>query len=238
MENLLLKYLVDRFNEESSKDEPLPDLPFITISRQYGCNAKGVAEYLVQKLTRSGKNVQKEKPWSWISKEILDVAARELDVDNGRVRALFSHESPGAVEQFLTSFTSKYYKSDPWILKSVTSVIRDFASKGHVVIVGRGGVAVTRKMKNGFHVRLCAPLEWRAKKLVEKGDFSVMKEAKDYCKVMDDARQQLVQKLNGGNMDDSMHHMIYYCQHFTEEMIADSIVATMRALGLIRNAPS
>ena len=53
------------------------------------------------------------------------------------------------------------------VFKKVASTMRALASAGRVVLVGRGGVFITRQMPGGVHVRLVAPLEKRIERLAE-----------------------------------------------------------------------
>ena len=47
-----------------------------------------------------------------------------------------------------------------------------------MVIVGRGGIAATLELLNGVHIRLIAPIEWRANKIKESGYCDSIEQAK------------------------------------------------------------
>ena len=50
-----------------------------------------------------------------------------------------------------------YYKSDLKIRTTIAKVIRKFANEGNAIIVGRGGVAITRDIPLSLHIFLEAP---------------------------------------------------------------------------------
>jgi cytidylate kinase len=54
-------------------------------------------------------------------------------------------------------------------LHSIQAAIYDFAQKGRVVIVGRGGQVLLKNIPGTLHVRIFAPFDLRVKRLVEDG---------------------------------------------------------------------
>ena len=88
MSNVLLTYMRKRFNFESAavpKKKHAPG-PVITISREYGCPAKHLAERLAAGLNKIEVENYSKNRWQWISKEILDESARELNLNPSMVR--------------------------------------------------------------------------------------------------------------------------------------------------------
>ena len=53
------------------------------------------------------------------------------------------------------------YAEEYAVYRRVASTIRTLAEVGRAVIVGRGGVFITRGMPGGIHLRLVAPLPFR-----------------------------------------------------------------------------
>lgn len=170
MNNDLLKYMSERFQSDCSK---LKDPgPVITISREYGCPAKMIAEQLADVLTRKmaarGRNVK----WRWISKEILTESARQLNLEPDNIKYVFNYEQRSVIDDILQSHSQKYYKSDRKIRNTIANVIRNIACDGHAIIVGRGGVAITKDIVRSLHINLEAPMEWRALRISEKNGVS------------------------------------------------------------------
>jgi len=59
--------------------------------------------------------------------------------------------------------STKSYKSDWKIKKTIREVVYSFVTKGNVIIVGMGGVAIAHGRAGSIHFKLQAPLDWRVK---------------------------------------------------------------------------
>ena len=119
--------------------------------------------------------------------------------------------------------SDKYYHSDKAIQKTLFAIVTDFAKKGNVVIVGRGGVCVTNNMKNGIHIRLTAPLDWRADQIAKKTNCTIA-EAKKLAIEIDSKRAELLKIMSNNSFNDSCFDITYNCQSFSKEEIAESII--------------
>ena len=75
-----------------------------------------------------------------VTKEIVEEAARKMDIKTVEMNYLLSSGEKGLFEDFLTSF-SPVYASNLKIRKVLTDVIRTLALQGRMVFVGRGSVA-------------------------------------------------------------------------------------------------
>ena len=180
------KYLKDRYKESVLPNE-FPG-PVITISRELGCSSKILAQKLMDKLNLSS-SFEKKIPWRYISKEIMEESAKELGVDNVEIQHVFDYKQHGALEDLLLSYSRKFYKTDRKIRNTIARVIRNFAEEGNSIIVGRGGVAITRDIPKSFHIHLEAPLDWRALRISEKHKMNI-EAAKKECVEIDKKRQQ------------------------------------------------
>jgi len=225
MENFLLKYMVERFHENDSQKHLKPvNFPFITISREYGCPSKEIAKLVVHKLNLHKDLSNKTQIWRMISKEILEEASKELKVDIKRIEKFFNVENKGNIDEILNSLSEKYYHSDKKIKKILSAIIVDIAKKGNVVIVGRAGVCVTNELKNGLHIRLIAPLEWRAEQLFEKKYAQSLEDAKKLAIAIDYKREKLLKIMSNNTFNDAVFNLTYNCQFFSKEEIADSVI--------------
>jgi len=234
MENILLKYMVERFNAvKEVQNVPLKNLPFITISREFGCPAKQVAKIVIDKLNLANEKNKNAHPWTKLSKEILQAAAIELNIEPARIQKIFNDEKRGTIDEILNALSDKYYQSDRKILKTIDKVIVDFAMYGNVVIIGRGGMSVTRHLPLGVHVRLFAPLEWRLQRLIETSQCQTLSEAKALSKQIDFKRNALLKsKTKSENFEDDFD-VFYNCKYMDEEEISDSIIHLLRVKKLI-----
>jgi cytidylate kinase len=232
MENILLKYMVKRFSElEPEMYKSKNDLPFITLSREYGCPAKEIAQLLVQKMNESELNKSMPHPWKLISKEILESTSIELTVDKRRIEKIYNGENRTTIDEILSSFTEKYYKSDKKIQNTLKAIITDFAKMGNVVIVGRAGVCVTNHFKNGIHIRLNAPIEWRSQRLLDLKYCDNKNDAMKMANAYDTKRSELLKIMSNNTFDESCFDLTYNCQTFSVEEIVDSILFHLKMKG-------
>jgi len=235
MENILLKYMVERFNleQEGSKIQQ-KNLPFITISREYGCPAKDVAAMIVARLNEANEKNKNVQAWTWISKEILQAASSELNIGTSRIDKIFNDEKRGTIDEILNALSDKYYQSDRKILKTIDKVIYDFATKGNVVIIGRGGMSVTRDLGTGLHVRLFAPPDWRLDKLMKSGKYKTLAEAGKASKQADFKRNELLKSISKSDYSFEDDFDVYYnCKYLSIEEIVSSLIELLRHKKLI-----
>ncbi|MCK4922064.1 MAG: cytidylate kinase-like family protein [Bacteroidales bacterium] len=223
------KYLKDRYIESVPPNE-FPG-PVVTISRELGCSSKIFAQLLTDKLNLADK-YEKKIPWRYISKEIMEESAKELGVDNVEIQHVFDYKQHGAIEDLLLSYSRKFYKTDRKIRNTIARVIRNFAEEGNSIIVGRGGVAITRDIPKSFHVHLEAPLDWRALRISEKHKMNI-EAAKKECVEIDKKRQQFRDFFEGKGNDYTRFDMKFNCMTLDQEEIADIIISSMKIRKLI-----
>lgn len=220
----LVTYLKKRFEEkERQLNKPkTEDGPVITISREYGCPARLVAEKLSEQLTRICTSKGHKLQWKWIGKEILAEAAKELNIDPAQIKYIFNYEQRGFIDDIFASYTSKYYKSNRKIKGTIRDVIRSIGKEGHTIIVGRGGVAITRDISKSLHINLEGPLEWRALRVSERYNISIPK-AKDYSLDIDRKRKAFREMFEGRGTDYTTFDLTFNCMTLSIDEIVDII---------------
>ena len=159
----LKEYLQNRDRFISEKNKPGP---VITISRQYGCQGTLVARKLIKHLNHHPHSYQ--EPWKYISKEILYDSAQELSLTPNEVMNVLHPHDRNLVEELFASLSTQYKVGEEKIHKTIRDIIMNYAVKGNVVILGQAGVAIARDVPRSLHVKLIAPLEWRAERLSRK----------------------------------------------------------------------
>lgn len=223
MANILLQYMLEKFNDNYLKnsEENRQVKPFITISREYGCQSRDVADCLQKKLNSKESESSHPQLWQIFSKEIIEKAAKELNVDRKRIEKLFSDEKRTMIDEILNSLSEKYYKSDRLILHTMKKIIRDMANNGHVIIIGRNGVGITQDLKNGLHIRLIAPIEWRVEKLIGAGGFYTRDVAKAHAMETDYKRSIF---LKSETLKEPVFDIVFNTQKFTPEDISNIVI--------------
>ena len=220
----LSKYLTERYLESISEQKF--EGPVVTIAREFGCPSKKVAEKLVSRLSEIKSPLAKKMEWRWISKEILDESARQLNMDPEEIQYVFRYEKRGAFDDILSSYSKKYYKSDRKIRNTIARVIRNIASEGNVIIVGRGGVSITREIEKSLHIQLEAPLSWRALRVSEKYCLT-MDEAKKYANDIDNKRKIFRDYFHGKGSDYSRFDVIFNAMTLSVDEIVEGIIGLL-----------
>lgn len=221
----------ERMTEEGrKKDHPGP---VITISRLYGCPAKKVAKRLTEELTqkmmvKGYKNIQ----WKMVTKEIISEAAHELELDPANIKYVFDNEQKGFIDDIFSAQLNKYYKSNRKIRNTISRVIRNIGCEGYAIIVGRGGVAITRDIPKSLHVSLEAPMAWRALRVSEKHELS-LEEAVKYAKDIDKKRQVFRDSFQGKSSDYTEFDLIFNCMTLSVEEIVKIIVRATEVRNMI-----
>lgn len=228
MENLLIKYMEESFH----KSEPRPSgqyNPIVTLSREYGCPSKLIGLLLVEALNRRSAATAVPK-WRLINKEILEESARELNVPEVHIQSMLDADKKGVVLDIMTFSTT--YGGSERIKKTVQKVIRSFAHIGFAMIIGRGGVAVTRDHPNALHVRLTAPIDWRAKEISERHGIPVL-QARKMAEEIDVKRYKLIENLLGKKPDPYIFDLAFNCMYLSREEIVQAIIRLMEMKKMI-----
>lgn len=141
----------------------------ITISRQYGCGGRELAEILAKKL-----NVK------LYDRQIVHIAAAKLGIDDLSESDLLELEN---TVQPLTltfmpfhSFGTRMGESSRGMFLSEASVVRKLANDGACVILGRCADYVLDDLPNHFSIFVCADDEYRTKRGQDVYDGKSLKE--------------------------------------------------------------
>jgi len=218
----LVQYLKNHYQEQNT---PNPDPgPIVTIARQTGCPGKKIAQQLSDALNSRSKKDTK-KIWKWVGKEIFDEAAKELQLEPEEVQKVFK-EKRSIIDEIISSQSQKFYKNDRRVRKTIGKIIRSMANEGHIIILGRGGIALTRDITKSLHIYLEAPVEWRAALISEKQCCSQI-EALKYIREIDKRRAQYREYYEGTNTDYTKFDLHFNCMTLKTEEIVEVIVKMM-----------
>jgi cytidylate kinase len=104
-------------------------------------------------------------------------------------------------------------------MNTIGKVIRNMGEEGHVIIVGRGGVAITRDIPKSLHIMLEAPIEWRVLRVAENYHIS-LDEARKVAIETDRKRKEFRDYFKGKNTDYTRFDITLNCMQFSiEEMV-------------------
>jgi len=171
----------------------------VTLSRETGSGGNSVAERLIANLSRS--NAKTPSPWAVFDKNLIE-------------KVLEDHQLPSRLAKFFPEDRLLELKDmmddvfgmlpDGWKMVEQTSeTILQLAALGNVVLVGRAGNIVTRKLPDVLHVRLVGSLETRARRLSENRGMT-RKSALDAIAKEDTGRRRYAKKYFNADIDDPL----------------------------------
>jgi cytidylate kinase len=234
MENRLFEYMNKRIGADFIPSNTIKEAgPVITISRQTGCGARGIAWEICEELNKNKPSVKTEGKWKYVNREILQESAEQLNLDPAALKNVIDDKNRGMMDQIVEALSTHSHKSDQKILKTVHDVIRQFGTNGNVVIIGRGGASICKDIRLSLHIKLIAPLDWRIEEIARRLDFSKAY-ATEYVRKRDEERELLVTKLFGKKPDSTAYDAELNRSRFTEKELADAIIQLAFIKGLIK----
>jgi cytidylate kinase len=110
------------------------------------------------------------------------------------LKNLLKEGDRGIIDNILTAFSEKRYKSDKKIANTLIDLISSFANDGHCIIVGRAGHVIAREIEKSLFIKLTAPHDWRVKQIMKKNDLN-MREAIEFIEKEEKERNNLVKRI-------------------------------------------
>ena len=142
---------------EGNPSEPSAPATFVTISREGGAGGRAIGQRLVERLNQLDPG---ENPWTLWDGALVEKVSGDHHIAAELVESL-GETHHGWMEEFLRSLSQVGDMDEAKIYRRVAITIRALAHRGRAVIVGRGGIHITRQMPGGVHVRLVATFENR-----------------------------------------------------------------------------
>ncbi len=203
--------------------------PVITISRDFGCRANEIAQRLVKKIEGHS---HKPRRWTILNKEFLRQAAQELQLRPDKVEHALSPHQRSLLEDFVASYSPDYL-DDQKIQKSIHHLVDSYAEKGNLIIVGRAGVAVTRKLVKSLHIKLEAPLSSRVEYLKNSRKIT-WEEALALAHQIDQRRQLFISQMRKEPYEEALFDVTYNRAYLSTDAIVQSIIPLLRSKQIIR----
>lgn len=182
----LLNYFDQRYGSEKSIQDLKNCGPIITISRQTGCDAVATAKKLVVLLNEHYKT----NKWHWVDKQILTDAAKELKTDSSKVRSFLDGSNFSGLSEMIMAISGDFISNDT-IRSAIDKVVKSVCSVGYAVLVGRGGVSITRGLEKALHIRLVAPFYWRVENIIKKRKYDI-ETAEEFVVDTDEKRHNII----------------------------------------------
>jgi cytidylate kinase len=200
--------------------------PFVTIARAYGCEGIPLGEALAERLNALSP---KPTPWVVMGKDVIQAVAAQKGASAHFVEALVTNRRSHiqqTVEVLLGHKPTEYQA-----YQALAQALLSLADAGRVILVGRGGAIACAEVPRGYHVRLVAPLGWRAGRVVRthgvggsQAEAIIQREGR--------ARAAFLRDFTGTDTTEPEHYdmVLNNARHSVGEM-ADLIVAAIRAKG-------
>lgn len=130
--------------------------PFVTISRESGAGGSGVAHALLDLLNRNPGGAR----WATYSANLMDEMLLSAGLPPRLARFLPEDRIP-EIEALIGEIIGLH--PNLWnLIDKTNELIRRLARDGHALFLGRGANFATAGIPNGVHVRLVAPVTFRA----------------------------------------------------------------------------
>jgi len=165
----VVAFLRARGGPDAHPGAPVKTQPFVTISREAGAGGSTFARSLVAKLNDiESSRLALEEPsamsvqlWQSFDRELIERIADDAQVAADLIARLETG-SHTWLDDFMSGASLQDREpSEAALLRRVIGTVRALAEAGRVVLVGLGGVAITRAMPGALHVRIVAPLQYR-----------------------------------------------------------------------------
>lgn len=190
--------------------------PCLTISRQSGIDTHKICNELVSQLSQHYKS-----DWAFFDKDLIRkvIEDHQLPV---RFQKFLTEERIPTISQMLNELMGIH----PPIMKLVhkmANTILNLAEIGNVILIGRGSNVITSHLKNAFHIRLVAPIDYRVKLMQESKDISKEQAKTEIIKEDSNRRDFLIRTFKKEIDDPLLYHLVLNIQQFSFEQIIQNI---------------
>jgi cytidylate kinase len=196
--------------------------PYVTISRQYGCQGFSLGLLLLDILNDDAQSTS----WQVYHKEILSTLATETNLGAEFIERQ-RRTKPSMIVDFLLSLKRDKTPSGYEIRRRITAIIRTLAIEGHAIIIGQGGAGATQDIPNGLSIRLEAPEDWRVKQ-VAFTDGMTEPDARQKVRDREREREYLRKLYETKYPRRPAFNITYDCSMFSLAHIAQHIVQMMK----------
>ncbi|MFZ5433215.1 MAG: AAA family ATPase [Calditrichota bacterium] len=202
----------------------VPHAPFVTISRQYGCQAMELAEVLAHRLAALER--LPEDQWQVYSRKIIEDISGEVRL-SGRILEALDVRARSGLEEFFQTLVGQA-PPDIEVLHHLVQTVRALAMHGRCVLVGRGGAILTGGLPGGIHIRLVAPEPWRLRSLVNRFGWDENK-ARTFLRQEEDHRHSFFEKYLGRDVNDPGHYdLILNVARLHRDEQAEAVIGLFR----------
>lgn len=218
-----LSWQMKRYASGDTAAKIIAEGPFVTISRQYGCEAHLMATRLAERLSEYFPG---PAPWTVMGKEVIEAIAEKKGSAAKFVDALNSGRR-GHIRQtveLLCGNSPTEYQS----YEELVSSLQALARAGRVILLGRGGSVVCAGMARGLHVRLMAPFQWCAEKIARERNIGIL-EAQAIASREEIRREAFARDFTGQDVaNPHLYDVIFNNERNSVDTIAEAVFSLMK----------
>lgn len=190
--------------------------PVVTVSREFGARGAAVAKLVADRLQ-----------FSFWNRELLSSMAAHAHVDTAAMERYDEHHPSALAETMSGLIPGPARVSQMDYARELSTVVRDLASRGGAVLVGRG-LNFMIDPGRALRVRVVCPLEQRIRELADRERISA-DNARAAIAEADRDRRAFVRDLYGKDIDDSAGYDVWVnTGTLSLDAAADIIVAAVR----------
>lgn len=193
---------------------------FITLSRQPGAGAIRIGEKTAEFLNND-KKIKWRTPWKLFDKELVKMVIEEHHLPENCEKYM-PEGKVSPVQDILDDLFGVHPPAISLVHKTNETLLH-LAHLGNVIIVGRGGPVITRKLRGGFHVRLVGSFDKRFRRVMEFSKLSE-KEAKKLITEKDKGRKKYFKEYFNKDIDDPLlYDLLLNTDHLSYDQAAKMI---------------
>lgn len=189
--------------------------PTITISREFGCEAYPMAEYL--------KDLMEKKTgqaWVLMDKGLLEEVAKNHNLSEEILRGL--GEKTRLLDEMLATFSQRW-RSEKDHFRLLCRHMFSLAEKGNVILMGRGSSIITQPLQNCYHFRMFASQAFKVRSIARRLNISEA-EAESCVEKKQKQRDAFIRDfLDQDARDMRFYHMIFNNNKNSPDRIAQTI---------------
>ncbi len=235
MENLFLKYMKERSGRAkgsiTSHIYHSPG-PVITISREFGSRGSEIAEKLTTVINDRNKRLGISKEWRYISKEILEDAAKELNMTKELTEQMLSSSQTDIFDNLTMFMSNDFYTTSTKVKNTIAKVIYAFSAQGHAVVVGRAAEAIVKDIYKSLKIKIAAPLDYRTNIVAQRENISHM-EARKKCNAEDKRREQFRRYFESKKDEIEYYDIVFNSSTMSDNEIIEMILIVAETRGFI-----
>ena len=221
----LSSYIRDHLKDSGEHKGPGP---FVTLSRQFGCDGYEIGDLLAEKLN---EELEEEK-WKVYKREILQQVAEDAGISE-EVIERERQIKPSIIRDFFRGVRGSRIPDSMAILKNVTTLVRQLAFDGYAIIIGHGGTAATVEIENGLAARIEAPQDWRIQRLCRR-DGLLPNEAEKIIAETATGSKHLNAIYKKWNPRNPAFELVMDNSRFSNEQIVEHIITAMKQKKLLK----